>query len=65
MTGTHTVAGVRVDGLEETEGDPDVDDDDVQVVRGRGVDEGSGDGARCEDQDFERVRVLGGETEGR
>jgi hypothetical protein len=41
------VARVGVDGLEETEGDPDVE-------------EWAGDGSLGEDEDLERVGVLGG-----
>ena len=56
---------MRVDGLEEAERDPCVDDDDVQAVRRRGVDERARDGAGGQDEHFERVRVFGGEPEGR
>jgi hypothetical protein len=54
------VARVGVDGLEETEGDPDVDGEDVQVVAEEAVEEWAGDGSLGEDEDLERVGVLGG-----
>ncbi len=58
------VAGVGVDGLEEAEGDPDVDGEDVEVLGDVAVEEGTADGARAEDEDLERVGVLCCETEG-
>ncbi len=53
-----------VDGLEEAEGDPDVDGEDVEVLGDVAVEEGTADGARAEDEDLERVGVLCCETEG-
>ena len=53
------VARVRVDGLEETEGDPKVDGENVQVLAEEAVKEGARDRALRKDKDLERVRVLG------
>lgn len=58
------VARVCVDGLEETERDPDVDGEDVEVVAEEAVEEWSGDGSLGEDHDLKRVCVLGGESYG-
>ena len=60
-----TVAAVRVDGLEETEDDPNVDGDDVQVAAEGAVEDGACNRAGTENHDLSGVRVLGGETEGR
>ena len=59
-----TVARVRVDGLEETEGDPDVHGDDVEVAAERAVKQRASDRTSTEDHDLSGVRVLSGETEG-
>lgn len=59
------VPAVRVDGLEETEGDPDVDAEDVQVGTEETVEQGTADGARAQDEDFEWVGVFRGEAERR
>ena len=56
------VARVRIDCLEEPETDPDVDGEDVEVVPSDAVEEGSGDSAQCEDQDFEGMSILRGLT---
>ena len=58
-----TVAGVRVNGLEETEGDPDVDRDDMEVVAERAVEDGAADRTSAEDHDLRGVRVLSREPE--
>ena len=58
-----TVSGMGIDGLEETEGDPDVDGDYVQVWLDPAVKQWSENCPRSEDHDFERMCVLGGETE--
>lgn len=59
------VPAVRVDRLEETQGDPDVDAEDVQVGPEEAVEQRSSDGAGAEDEDFEWVGVFGCEAEGR
>lgn len=58
------VSGVGVDGLEQSESDPDVHRQDVQVLSEETVQEGTGDGSLGEDEDLKRVGVLGGETDG-
>lgn len=58
-----TVSAVRIDGLEETEGDPDVDGEDVQVAAEHGVQDGADNRAGAEDEDLCGVGVLSGETE--
>ena len=63
--GELTVSRVGIDGLEETEGDPDVDGDDVQVWLEPAVEQRSDDRSRSENHDFERVGVFCGEAEGR
>ena len=54
-----------IDGLEKTEGDPDVDGDYVQVRLDPAVEKWSENCPRPKDHDFERMCVLGGEAEGR
>ena len=54
-----------VDGLEQTERDPDVDGEDVQVMSEAAVENGTEDCASTEDEDLCRVSILGGKTEGR
>ena len=61
----HTVTAVRIDGLEETERDPDVHRENVEVAGEVAEEERAADGAGAEDEDLERVGVLGCETEGR
>ena len=53
-----------VDGLEETEGDPDVDGEDVEVLHEEAVEEGPGNRASTEDEDLSGMGVLRSETEG-
>jgi hypothetical protein len=60
-----TVSGMGIDGLEKSQGDPDVDGDYVQVLPDPAVEQWSENCPRSEDHDLERMRVLGGETEGR
>ena len=55
---------MRIDGLEKTEGDPDVDGDYVQVWLDPAVEQWSENCPGSKDHDFERMCVLGGETEG-
>lgn len=47
------VAGVRVDGLEETENDPGVHGQDVKVLGDGAPQDGAADGAEAEDHDFD------------
>lgn len=57
------VSAVSVYSLEQAEGDPDVDREDVEVLSGETVQEWAHDRALGEDKDFERVCVLGGLNE--
>ena len=58
------VAAVRIDGLEETEDDPEVHGQDVEVL-GEGAPEDRGaDGSESEDHDFDRGGVFGCHAEG-
>jgi len=59
------VSGMGINGLEKTEGDPDVDGDYVQVWPDPAVEQWSDDCPRSKDHDFERMCVFGGEAEGR
>lgn len=59
-----TISGMGINGLEKTEGDPDVDGDYVQVWLDPAVEQWSENCPRSKDHDFERMCVLGGETEG-
>ena len=54
-----------IDGLEKSEGDPDVDGDYVQVLPDPAVEQWSENCPRSKDHDLERMCVLGGEPEGR
>ena len=53
-----TVATVRVDSLEETESDPDVHGEDVQVAAEHAVEDGTKDRTSAEDKYLSRVSVL-------
>ena len=59
-----TITAVRIDGLEETEGDPDVHGEDVQVTAECAVEEGTRECASSEDEDLSGMRVLSSKTEG-
>jgi len=50
---------MRVDSLEEAEDDPDVDGDNVQVLREEHVQKRAEDRARTEDEDLSRMGVFG------
>jgi hypothetical protein len=52
------VARVCVDCLEKTEGDPDVDCQNVKIASNGAVQEWAGDGALGEDEDLKWVGVL-------
>lgn len=58
------VARVRVDGLEQAQGDPRVHGQDVQVAGEGAVQDGREDGADAEEHDLDGRRVLGGHAEG-
>lgn len=57
------VARVSVHGLPQTEDDPGVHRHNVEAASEVAVEERSTNGTHTEDQDFQRMRVLGGETE--
>lgn len=58
------VSRVSVDSLEQSEGDPNVHGEDVQVVSEETVEERSRDGSLSENQDLQWMSVLGSETDG-
>jgi hypothetical protein len=53
-----TVSGVRIDGLEETKGDPNVNREDVQVLGELAVQQRSENRSCSENHYFERMRIL-------
>jgi hypothetical protein len=55
---------VRVDGLEEAQGDPDVDGEDVEITREVAIEERASNGACAQDEHLGGMRVLRSETEG-
>lgn len=59
------VARVRINRLEQTQNDPDVHRDDMQVLGDGAQQERSTNRAETEDQHLERVRVLGSKAEWR
>lgn len=58
------IAGVCVDGLEQTEDDPNVHGQDVEVARERAVQDGTTDGAKAENHDLNGGCVFGSQTKG-
>jgi len=58
------VSAVSVDGLEETEGDPDVHGEDVEVASAEDVENRTSDRCSTKDEDFSWMGVLSGEAEG-
>lgn len=58
------ITRVGVNGLEQSQDDPNVNGQNVQVGSEQTVEKGSTDGAHTEDQDFQWVSVLGGQTKG-
>ena len=59
-----TVAGVSVNSLEETEDDPCVDSNDVEVTTDSAVKDGASEGTGSEDEDLSGMGVFGSKTEG-
>jgi hypothetical protein len=57
------VAAVRIDGLEQTERDPRVHGQNVQVLRDGAPEDGAGDGSEAKNHDLNRRRVLSSQTE--
>ena len=58
-------AAVGINGLEETEDDPQIHGHQVQLARERNPDDGRANNAEAQEHDLDRGGVLGGETEGR
>lgn len=58
------VATVRVDSLEQPQGDPDVHGEDVKLASDGAPEDGRADGADAEDQYFDGRGVFGGKAEG-
>ena len=50
--------------MEETECDPDVDGEDVEIAAECAVQEGTGERSSAEDEDFSGVGVFSSKTEG-
>lgn len=59
------IATVRIDGLEQTEDDPAVHGQDVEILGDGAPDDGASYGTETEDHDFDRRGVLSSQTEGR
>ena len=59
-----TVAGVSVNSLEETEDDPCVDSNNVEVTSDSTVEDGASEGTGSENEDLSGVGVFGSKTEG-
>lgn len=59
------VTTVRINGLEQTEGDPAVHGQDVEVLGDGAPEDGASDATKTEDHDFNGRSVLSGQTERR
>lgn len=59
------IATVRVDGLEQTQDNPDVHGENVQVTGEGAPDDWAADGSETEDHDLDRGGIFGSQTEGR
>ena len=57
------VSAVSVDGLEETENDPDVHGEDVEVSGVKNVKHWTGDRSSAENEDLSRMGEFSGKTE--
>ena len=58
------VSTMSIDGLEETENDPDVHGEDVEVAGAENVENRSSDGSGTEDENFSQMGVLSSEAKG-
>lgn len=58
------VTAVRIDGLEETEGDPHIHGEDVEVSGEIAIKKGAENGACTQDGNFCGMRILCSESEG-
>lgn len=65
QTDGEVVARVRIHGLEETEQNPNVHGDDVQVLGVGAKHERTANGTEAENQNLKWVRILSGQTERR
>lgn len=57
------VAGMCVDGLEQTQGDPEVDGEDVEIVEEHAPKERGADSSNTQQQNLNRRCVFGGKAE--
>jgi hypothetical protein len=55
---------VSIDGLEETESDPEEDGENVEIPGEVAIQERASDGTSAENHDFSGMSVFCGETEG-
>jgi len=58
------ITAVSIDSLEQPKYNPDVDSDNVEILREEAIDERAEDGASPEDENFRWVGVFSGQTEG-
>ena len=61
----HTVSAVSIDGLAKTEGDPEVDSEDVEAASNVAVEKGTTNRAQAKNEHFCWMRVLSSQTEWR
>jgi hypothetical protein len=59
------VSGVRIDGLEQTEDDPEVHGQNVQIPGDGGPEDGCEDGAKAEHHDLDGRGIFSSEAKGR
>lgn len=55
---------MSINGLEETEDDPDVHGEDVEFASANDVENRTSDRSRTEDEDFGRMGILSSKAEG-
>jgi hypothetical protein len=58
-----TITAVRIDGLEEAKGDPDIDGEYVEVLREEAVNQRTENGSSPQNEDFRRVSVFSCQSE--
>lgn len=59
------VSGVRINGLEEPQNNPNIHCENVQVLRDRTPQDWRSNSTKAKTQDFNRTRVLGGQAKWR